>query len=286
MSANDLHVQILSLGGVFGCLSVHRKGRIHNLKVIVEASYGIPVMEQRYVVDCTVLEDSTRLRHLSSCSVEPLTVVVNLVRRSSEEMAWIRDVCRTPSRLAKAPGWCRSDYEIVRAALHVDAAALQHAGEDLKANRRLVLQAIHIDGLVLQHAAKELRDDPEVVSIAVRSRASALQFASPRLSTDRGIVLEALHSASSSLFEGNVLQYASPALARDRVLVDMENKLLLSRWAVGNKTASCVCLLAFLCHVALDSHFASISSRSMDVCIISFTILCISCCGWLVASLL
>ena len=53
-------------------------------------------------------------------------------------------------------------------AVQQNGRALEHAAEDLKANREAVLTAAQQDGHALRYAAKSLMADREVVLAAVR----------------------------------------------------------------------------------------------------------------------
>lgn len=76
----------------------------------------------------------------------------------------------------------RRDAELVLLALERSrGAALRWADETLKGRRDLVRVALQADAANLQYASEELRADPELVLDAVKRNGNCLKFASPRV---------------------------------------------------------------------------------------------------------
>merc|ERR1711862_644465 len=78
---------------------------------------------------------------------------------------------------------------LVRSARKVSLAFLQHASEELKADKELVLCAVQLNGLALQYASRQLQADQDIVIAAVAENSLAFQFAAVRLKSNRDFVL-------------------------------------------------------------------------------------------------
>ena len=79
------------------------------------------------------------------------------------------------------------------------------ASQILKAREKTkVLAAVRQDGWALEHASEELRADRDVVLAAVQQEGDALEYASDELAADRDVVLAAVQHY------GRAIRYASP----------------------------------------------------------------------------
>ena len=88
-------------------------------------------------------------------------------------------VCRFRLKSGQGGGaWCCGE----------DGHALEHAGDDLQADKEVVLAAVARNGWALQYAAAEIRADKEVVCDAVAQHGGALRHASLDLQADKEVV--------------------------------------------------------------------------------------------------
>eukprot|EP00405_Crypthecodinium_cohnii_P054166 CAMPEP_0206625960 /NCGR_PEP_ID=MMETSP0325_2-20121206/65034_1 /ASSEMBLY_ACC=CAM_ASM_000347 /TAXON_ID=2866 /ORGANISM="Crypthecodinium cohnii, Strain Seligo" /LENGTH=382 /DNA_ID=CAMNT_0054150219 /DNA_START=77 /DNA_END=1226 /DNA_ORIENTATION=- len=110
----------------------------------------------------------------------------------------------------------RADREVVLAAVRNRGDALLFANAELQADKELVLEAVRQHGEALPYASKDLRGDRDIVSEAMRTFGQALSYASDELrSVGQGAVLEAVQLC------GLTLQFAL-APARDDPQVVLE----------------------------------------------------------------
>ena len=90
----------------------------------------------------------------------------------------------------------------------LDGRALEHASDELKADREVVLAAVKQDGNALKYAGGKLKSDREVVLAAVKQNGNALEYADDLLKAEREVVLAAImnfrpakrHAPSLSFF--------------------------------------------------------------------------------------
>ena len=93
--------------------------------------------------------------------------------------------------------------------------ALEHASDELKADREVVMAAVQNWGGALEYVSEELRSDREIVLAAVQtySSVSVLEYVSEELRADREIVMVAVQK------DGRALQYASKELRANREVI-------------------------------------------------------------------
>jgi len=100
----------------------------------------------------------------------------------------------------------RADRGLVLAAVRSDPRALGCAAAALRADRSFVLEAVRLDGLALQFAAEGPRADAAVALAALRQNWRSLRHADLSLRMDRGFVLQAVrvNGLALSLAAGEV----------------------------------------------------------------------------------
>eukprot|EP00971_Amphidinium_carterae_P254482 5052185-Amphidinium_carterae.1 len=86
---------------------------------------------------------------------------------------------------------CRSDHEIVLAAVRQDGFALHFAAESCKNDREIVLAAVQQNGCALEDAAESCRSDRGIVLAAVQNHIIGLLFASDALLEDTSFAADA-----------------------------------------------------------------------------------------------
>lgn len=147
---------------------------------------------------------------------------------------WELKVKANGLRLGNAPGFLRSNKELVLAAVQQDGRAIRHASPILqgdkavvvaaaqenpialrhacysllRADRNFMMLAVQLDGLVLKEASPHLQDDVELVTAAVSNNGLAFEFASDRL---RGSSEVAMRAAAAS---ADALRYVCAPLSR------------------------------------------------------------------------
>jgi len=88
------------------------------------------------------------------------------------------------------------NYNVTMKAVEQHGNLLEHASDDLKANKLVVLKAVESNGMALQFASPELRDDFEVVQTATKSyfssgwSATPMKFASLRIRSDKQLIAQ------------------------------------------------------------------------------------------------
>mmetsp|Transcript_42238 Transcript_42238/g.76553 ORF Transcript_42238/g.76553 Transcript_42238/m.76553 type:complete len:198 (-) Transcript_42238:23-616(-) len=108
------------------------------------------------------------------------------MERSREDV--LNEVRKDWRALQDAPEQCRSDPEIVLAALTQNGLALQWAAESCRSDHEIVRTAVQQlgDGLALQWAAEACRSDREIASTALKNSfvGSAIQVVADELLED------------------------------------------------------------------------------------------------------
>ena len=122
-------------------------------------------------------------------------------------------VARDGLALQHAADELRADRAVVSVAVAQDGSALEYAADALRADRALVIGAVTQKGWALVYAAEALRADREVVLIAVRTDGWALVFAADELRADRAVVTLAVAQ------DGFALAYAADPLRADAAVV-------------------------------------------------------------------
>ncbi|CAE7942494.1 unnamed protein product [Symbiodinium sp. KB8] len=119
----------------------------------------------------------------------------------------------------------RSDAHFMKRAVLLNGLVLQLVPENVR-QHATVLRAVHQNGLALQFAGEELRADQRVVREAIAQNAMALQFASEVLRARRDVVLMAV------VRNGHALQFASEDLQQDHTLVlTAARRFLFADWS-------------------------------------------------------
>jgi hypothetical protein len=97
-----------------------------------------------------------------------------------------------------------------------EGAPLEHASQELRADRELVHTGVKKWGWGLQYASENLRDDEEIVRDAVNnSFGMTFRYASTRLQNKKALLLDLIKDGHESVFE-----YASDQLRDDDELID------------------------------------------------------------------
>mmetsp|Transcript_2598 Transcript_2598/g.10014 ORF Transcript_2598/g.10014 Transcript_2598/m.10014 type:complete len:787 (-) Transcript_2598:50-2410(-) len=123
--------------------------------------------------------------------------------KSTRWYSWRVVILQDWTQLRSAPAECRSDRELLFAALRPSSGeALQYASEELRRDRALALEAARCRGEALRHASVALRADRSFMLEAVSCNGSALSCASDELRGDRDIILTACEQGQSSALQG------------------------------------------------------------------------------------
>lgn len=112
----------------------------------------------------------------------------------------VAQVAKDPSSLARARDEWKRDKDVVRAAVEQSfGSALQHASEDLQADREFVLEAVKHSGRAVQHASEALKSDREFMQEAGALDQRAWEHASKDLWADRLYVMKAIQANGLSM---------------------------------------------------------------------------------------
>lgn len=209
-------VTIMSLAGEMGKLSVPEDSTLDDLMTKIAKTFGIPVVEQRLLLDGDQLMDTRKAIPQSADGAE---VELLLVRRTKELLKWLAQldklskekvrgwlreahediqgsrevvyaaVCKDAHALESAPAMWQADRDIVLRAMKQNPQGLAFAAKELKADREIVLESVAQDGFALYYASPELRADPEVARVAIGQTMDAFRAAGRSLQEDREFVL-------------------------------------------------------------------------------------------------
>ncbi|CAE6920617.1 unnamed protein product [Symbiodinium sp. CCMP2592] len=186
------------------------------------------LQEDEDVVFAAVGQDPTALRFASTGMKCNPSIITAAATEVSGDIDWSRiftcsaltedvDVAATAIGLDwrageyVSPG-LRSNSQFVKSAVLLNGLVLQLVPENVR-QHATVLRAVQQNGLALQFAGEELRADQRVVREAILQNAMALEFASEVLRTRRDVVLMAV------VRNGHALQFASEDLQQDHTLV-------------------------------------------------------------------
>eukprot|EP00435_Cladocopium_sp_Y103_P043405 s1970_g12.t1 len=185
--------------------------RISNLKEAIHQVTGIKPVEQRLIYDLRELPD---VELLNSCD-DLLNIErpeVTLVRRTQQQVLWLRLAEEDWSELLNEPAEVWDDKSTVFAAVSSCGWALQYASESLRNDKAIALAAVRQNGLALQYASSDLRGDSDLTLAAVAQCGRAFKFCSTKLQCDRGFVLQAAKA------NGHVLKYVDEDLQDAEVM--------------------------------------------------------------------
>ncbi|CAE7224423.1 unnamed protein product, partial [Symbiodinium necroappetens] len=197
--------------------------------------------EDEDIVFAAVGQDATALRFASTEMKCNPCVIIAAATDVSGVIDWSRiftcsaltedvDVAATAIGLDwRAGEWVsdglRSDAHFMKRAVLLNGLVLQLVPENVR-QHATVLRAVHQNGLSLQFAGEELRADQRVVREAIAQNAMALQFASEVLRARRDVVLMAV------VRNGHALQFASEDLQQDHTLVlTAARRFLFADWS-------------------------------------------------------
>jgi len=210
--AGPLSVAISGPSGLLCTLHACKSWSLRELKHAIQDDQGISYRQQRLIYGLRELSDADLLGEL--CADEPPDVPLDLtlVRRSLEQVEWLRLAEEDWSELLNQPGEVWSDREVVLRAVASSVWALQHAAEELRADRAVVEKAVKQNGLALKFAAAELTADVEVALAAVSQCGRAFQYCSDLLQADRNFILSAVGA------NGHSLKYVSEQLQDEEIV--------------------------------------------------------------------
>jgi len=210
--AGPLSVAISGPSGLLCTVHACKSWSLRELKHAIQDDQGISWRQQRLIYGLRELCDVDLLEEL--CADEPPDdpLDLTLVRRSLEQVEWLRLAEEDWSELLNQPGEVWSDREVVLQAVTSSGWALQHASEELRADRAVVEKAVKQNGLALKFAVAELTADVEVALAAVSQCGRAFQYCSDLLQTDRDFVLSAVEA------NGHSLKYVSEQLQDEEIV--------------------------------------------------------------------
>lgn len=176
----------------------------------IQRNAGIAAESQRLLMGT---EELARSQCVHELVLSDNRVEVMLVRRTPEQMAWLRALQIDGLRLQQAPSAIRSDYEAVHAAVAQNGRALFYADASLRDNHDIVVTATLRDGRALACASASLRRDRDFISGLVRINGELLAYVSQELKVDRDLTLAAVTQC------GQALRFAHPIFASDPEVV-------------------------------------------------------------------
>jgi superoxide dismutase len=195
-------------------------GEISNLQSLAdmlnERFFRDRLMKAEIMRELAQFEEASRLlkRKFNKDFSEKAVFIKELVQRKNQYVAagwsWYA--------LEHASEELRADRELVLKSVEIDGSDLKYASDVLRADKEVVLRAINSVGSALEYATENLRADRAFIMIAVEENGSALEYASDVLRADKGVVLRAINS------DGCALEYANDVLRADREVVMMALK--------------------------------------------------------------
>mmetsp|Transcript_51404 Transcript_51404/g.159250 ORF Transcript_51404/g.159250 Transcript_51404/m.159250 type:complete len:373 (-) Transcript_51404:60-1178(-) len=214
--AKVLELRVNTLEGSVCTLAADPSWRVGEVKVKIAEEIGVPPWQQRLlagIAECQDIDPLSALPASGACGSIGQVLELTLLRRSEEEVEWLRALRRDGELLQAAPQEFRDSSEAVLSAVQESGHALRHAQEALRADPHIAFAAVQKDGLALAHVAEPLRADRAIVLAAVSRSGIALRYAAQELQADRDVVLAAVRSS------GSALEYASGSLRADREVV-------------------------------------------------------------------
>lgn len=231
-------------GGLICVVGFHGQS-IAELQAAIEARTGISAQSQRLFHGLRELAPSG---HVGLAQIDEGSEHVDLllVRRSPEQLSWLKKIRELPPHLVAswllecASPAMREDREVILEAVAKNGAALRaaspafwadpmavlvaatqrgdalgHAVPELQASLEFVLEVVARNGEALGSVVVDLRANCEVVLAAVAQNGSAFYHAAAELKADREFVLRAVSTDMS----GEALLYAAPELRADPEVV-------------------------------------------------------------------
>lgn len=98
------------------------------------------------------------------------------------------------SALVYASDSVKNNFNVIDIALNTFSKALQQAGKDVVAIKKLVKKAVKLDPHSLQYAADELKSDKDIVETAVRINGETIKQANKDILNDSKLIKLALIS--------------------------------------------------------------------------------------------
>ena len=204
------HVVVNGAAGHLCVVEVQGSWDVRTLKEAIFEVQGIKQLEQRLIhglhelLDNEILEEILDLPHPE----------VTLVRRSQQQVEWLRIAEEDWSELLNQPSEVWEDKSVVTAAVTSCGWALRYASEALQNDQAVALAAVRQNGLALQFASSDLSGDAELALAAVAQCGRAFEFCSAELRRNRLFVLDAVG------LNGHVLKYVDEDL-QDAEVVNM-----------------------------------------------------------------
>lgn len=188
----SLEVEITSVRGDVFTLRADPSQLVRDLKLKLHDARGIPVNVQCLLVGSSQRLDDREL--LSSVPLENEKLCLTLIRRSSDQVFWLKQVETGigRARLDQAPDAIRADHEVMLAAATHDPSCLDLAHEKLLGSSEFMLEAAKRNSDTLRWTSEDLLGDAEFVLAALRYSWKMGFRASKNLRSDRAFMLKAI----------------------------------------------------------------------------------------------
>jgi len=246
MEGAHVSVCVSNLGGAQRALDLPAGASILHVKEKVVKAFGVPLEQQRLILDTHECNDTEILAALQSHLPCVLPMPFTLIARPAWQVQWLKDIKRQMCyrnidkdedeyddlfglfgsdsdddydfegygfHLSDLPAEAQADFAVVFAAVKKWPQAFNDVLPMFRTHPQMVFHAVSGNGLILQQVAPKFRANRVLVNAAVLQNWRALEFASPRLRADREIVQNAI-SGNPEAF-----RLAAPEAQADLVVV-------------------------------------------------------------------